>query len=508
MIFYSVLIALLALAAGYAVGHLLSRSQLARLKAQLDFTETRNNELTRADADGKAQLAELQTANATLTTQNSVLHTQTDNLSQQLDSVKADTARQLAEAQQRYDRQLADLKAEHQKQLEQLKEQQQEQLQQQAQLLKEQISSMSEQILKKRSDELSATNREQMSVLLTPLQEKLHQMREAVEKNDRDQADRLVKLDATIKENLRQAQQVGERADKLAQALTSENKTQGNFGELRLRTLLENMGLEEGVQFEEQTTLRDDNGNALHDDESGQRMIPDVILHFPDKRDVVIDSKMSLKAFIDYNNATTQQERDDALQRHVLSMRNHVKELAQKKYYKYVGPGNQLDFVIMYVYSEAALQLALTADTSLWSDAYRQGVIISGGQNMYMLLRVLEITWRQVKQAQNQKEMMKAADELVNRVQMFYERFQTASDFLDRTRNAFDDVQKTTAPTGKSIATAARKLIKCGAQENTRRKARIPLAPDDEAETSDESLQDASKQVPDKTTATQSGDEK
>ena len=121
-------------------------------------------------------------------------------------------------------------------------------------------------------------------------------MKEAVEKSDHDQTVLMSRLDASIQENLKQAHEVGQRADKLAEALTGENKTQGNFGEnktqgnfgeLRLRTLLEQMGLEEGVQFEEQVTLKDEQGRTVHE-EDGHKMIPDVILHFPDKRDVII----------------------------------------------------------------------------------------------------------------------------------------------------------------------------------------------------------------------------
>ena len=363
-----------------------------------------------------------------------------------------------------------------------MRQQQAKQMEQQAELIKEQINTASETILKKRSEELSSKNSEQLSAILNPLHENLKQMREAVERNDRDQADRMVKLDATIKENLRQAKEVGERADKLAQALTSENKVQGNFGELQLRTLLENMGLEEGVQFEEQTTMRDEQGKSLRGDDSGCRMIPDVILHFPGNRDVIIDAKMSLKAFEDYHNAETDEERAQALERHITSVRNHIKELAAKRYYEYTGKGKaKLDFVMMYIYSESALQLALANAPDIWKSAYDQGVIISGSQTLYMMLRVLEMTWRQVRQAENQEEIMKTANQLIDRVQLFYERFQAVDDQLNKTRDAFNKVKTVTASGGMSIVTSARNLIKMGAKENPKRTASLSL-PVDEAE--------------------------
>lgn len=374
-------------------------------------------------------------------------------------------------------RQLSEQEKRHTSQIDELRQQQKEQLEQQSTLIREQINNASEQILKKRAEELQRNNTEQLSTILTPLHERLQQMREAVEKSERGQSLAMERLDAVIKENLRQVHEVGERADKLAEALTSENKTQGDFGELRLRTLLINMGLEEGVQFEEQATMRDERGKTIYEEENGRRMMPDVILHFPDDRDVIIDSKMSLKAFEEYFNAESEEDKARALTRHIASVRSHVKELAHKNYSSYIRKGRQkLDFVLMYVYSESALQLALANDVTLWKEAYDQGVVISGSQNLYMILRVLEMTWRQVRQAENQEEIMKVADEVVNRVQMFYERFLDVEDQLEKTRKAFDSLKTNTSPSGKSIITAASKLLDYGAKENPKRKVSLGAA--------------------------------
>ena len=374
-------------------------------------------------------------------------------------------------------RQLSEQEKRHTSQIDELRQQQKEQLEQQSALIREQINNASEQILKKRAEELQRNNTEQLSTILTPLHERLQQMREAVEKSERGQSLAMERLDAVIKENLRQVHEVGERADKLAEALTSENKTQGDFGELRLRTLLINMGLEEGVQFEEQATMRDERGKTIYEEENGRRMMPDVILHFPDDRDVIIDSKMSLKAFEEYFNAESEEDKARALTRHIASVRSHVKELAHKNYSSFIRKGRQkLDFVLMYVYSESALQLALANDVTLWKEAYDQGVVISGSQNLYMILRVLEMTWRQVRQAENQEEIMKVADEVINRVQMFYERFLDVEDQLEKTRKAFDSLKTNTSPSGKSIITAASKLLDYGARENPKRKVSLGAA--------------------------------
>ena len=377
-----------------------------------------------------------------------------------------------------YERQLEEQKV----QQEELKARQKEQLEEQLRLIKAEMNAASEKILKEREQQLSATNEQQLSGILNPLRENLRLMKEAVEKSGHQQTVTMERLDASIKENLRQAQQVGERADKLAQALTSKNKMQGNFGELRLKQLLEEMGLEEGLQFEEQTTLRDEQGRAICDEEEGHRLVPDVILHFPDQRDVVIDSKMSFTAFQDYYNAQSDEERAAALHRHIVSVRNHVNDLSRKNYSRYVRDGRQpLDFVMMYVFSESALQLALSNDPTLWKDAYDRGVVIAGSQSLFIMLRVLEMSWKQVRQVENQQEIMRTASQIVDRVQQFYERFLKVDEQLHKTGEAFDELKRSTASSGMSITTAAVKLLKYGAQENPKRRQRLPK-PDEEAD--------------------------
>ena len=478
----TIIISVICLLLGAALGYLAAHSKNTSLSTQTKMQQERIEAMRTRMQERDDNINALTDERTSLLARRDVLEEQVQTLKGDLEEQKqlfdeqlARLKEQMQQSEQRYEEQLQQTERRYDDLMQKAEERQKESEQRQATLIREQINSASETILKKRAEELSETNREQMSSILTPLQENLKQMREAVERSDREHTTSMERLDASIKANMKQAQEVGERADKLAQALTSENKTQGNFGELRLRTLLENMGLEEGMQFEVQTTLRDEKGQAISGDDGSQRMIPDVILHFPDSRDVVIDSKMSLKAFEDYFNAETESEKEDALKRHVASVRAHVKDLAGKKYNRYVSQGHgKLDFVLMYVYSESALQLALSNDPALWNDAYEQGVVISGSQNLYMMLRVLEMTWRQVQQAENQEAIMNTANELVGRVQLFYERFITVDEQLTKTRNAFDQLKTTTSPTGQGIITSANKLLKFGAQENPKRKQRIP----------------------------------
>lgn len=383
----------------------------------------------------------------------------------EMEDLKASWRERLASAERQYTEQHAKMEELFQKQMDQ-----------QMALMKEQMNTTSEKILKERSEELTSMNKEQLATILNPLNEHIKQMKEAVEKSDREHNTTMERLDATIKTSIEQSKEVGERADKLAQALTGENKTQGNFGELRLRQLLEGMGLEEGTQYEEQTTMRDADGRVIKEEE-GHKLIPDVILHFPKNRDLIIDSKMSFTAFEDYYNADTEELKADALKRHLNSVKNHVMELSKKDYSKYIPETHErLDFVIMYMFSENALQLAFSADPGLWKWAYDKKVIITGSQNLFPMLRVLEMSWNQVRQVENQREIMEAANLVVDRVQLFYERIEAVENCMDKTVNAFADLKNITAPNGVSIGTAARKLLKYGASENPKRKKSLPKA--------------------------------
>ncbi len=391
----------------------------------------------------------------------------------QIASLREQYLRQSEAEQNSHKQQLAKAERQYREALEQMHRQHKEQMAQQMQLIKAEMNTASERILKERAQQLSTTNKEQLSTILTPLQTNIQQMREAVEKNDRAHTLAMARLDESIKTSFDISRQVGERADRLAMALTGENKTQGNFGELKLKQLLEDMGLEEGVQFELQETMKDGEGRTIKEEE-GHRMIPDAILHFPGSRDVIIDSKMSFTAFEDYHNAETDEQRQDALQRHIASMRNHVNELAKKNYSQYIKENRgRLDFVLMYVFSESALQLALSNAPSLWKDAYDKGVVISGSQNLYMMLRVLEMTWRQVRQVKNQEKIMQLANLMVDRVQLFAERMGEVRRQLEKTSEAFDKVQGSTAEGGQSIITTARQLLKMGAVESGKRKVSI-----------------------------------
>lgn len=411
------------------------------------------------------------------------INTERDRNVKRENELKETFEKQLADFKAAYETQIAELKTSHEKQLEQtkegaekqieaLKQMNREQIDSQIKLIKEQMQTTSEEVLKRRQEELGERNKEQVSKIIDPLQQSLKNMQEAFDKSKEQQNEALTRLDETIKINMQKSAELGETADRLTRALTGEVKVQGNFGELKLKQLLEDLELKEGEQFDTQETLRDKAGKTAKG-EDGKGLIPDFILHFPNNRHVVVDSKMSLTDYERYMNAqdgTT--EKSDYLKAHIASVRAQVKRLAKKEYTKYLPSGyNRLNFAIMYVPIEGALNLALLNDNSLWREAYDEGVLILGPQTMYMNLRVLEMMWTQVRQLQNQQDMMNAANTVIDRVQDFGIRFMEVESSMNDTIKKISKLKITTADSGPSIITAAKNLIKAGAKENKKKKS-------------------------------------
>lgn len=345
----------------------------------------------------------------------------------------------------------------------------------QLRIVQEQLQNATRELLGQRAQELSRQNTVQMSAIIDPLKETMREMRTAMD-NSRDTHNKnTASLEKAIEEVMRRTREIGAEADKLANALRNENKVQGNWGELILDELLQSQGLKEGVHYEKQAVLRDSRGNAVLNEETGRRMIPDTILHYSDGKDAIIDSKVSLTAFVDYQNAETDEARVEALQRHVKSVRNHVGELARKDYSAYVKPPRQaLNYVIMFVPNEGALQLALAEAPDLWRDAFAKGVFITGEQNLTAALRIIQIAWTQERQARNQEAIFDTARMLLDRVADFIGHFEAVGQKLADASAAYRKAADKLKDGRLSVVGAAGKLIKLGAK--TSAKKAIPEA--------------------------------
>ena len=398
--------------------------------------------------------------------------TETKRNAEALEDMRRTYEQQITELKASFEKQLNQTKEAHEGQIATLRKMNEEQVKSQLDLIREQMQTTSEKVLKLRQEELGEQNKEQVSKIIDPLQKSLKDMQEALDKTKEQQTEALTRLDETIKINMQKSTAIGETADRLTRALTGEVKVQGNFGELKLKQLLEDLELKEGEQFDTQETLKNRMGkNAKGDD--GHGLIPDFILHFPNNRHVVVDSKMSLTDYERYmNEEDGSPAKSTYLKAHIDSVRAQVKRLAKKEYTKYLPEGyNRLNFAIMYVPIEGALNLALLNDASLWREAYDEGVMILGPQTMYMNLRVLEMMWTQVRQLKNQQAMMDAANTVIDRVQDFGVRFMDVESSMYDTVKKISKLKITTADNGPSIITAAKNLIKAGAKENKKKKS-------------------------------------
>ena len=230
--------------------------------------------------------------------------------------------------------------------------------------------------------------------------------------------------------------------------------------------LLKKQGLTEGVHYELQPYIRDANGEISRSDE-GSMMRPDVILHLDQRREVIIDSKVSLTAYMDYVNAENETERDKYLKAHVDSINKHVKELANKDYSKYIQkPKVKMDYVIMFVPNTGALLTALNAQSDLWREAMAKNVYIADEQTLYAALRIINLTWTQITQIQNHEQVYKLANVMIDSVGLFMKRYQAIGKALDTAQASYNEGLNNLKPDGKSIIQTCNQLIKLGAKQS------------------------------------------
>lgn len=400
----------------------------------------------------------------------SVKQREAEMLGKQLADVKIEHERQLEETKRQFVDRLDDINRRNEREKEERMALLDKQFAERLRLVQEQLGTTTERLLKQRSEELDTANRSQMNSIIAPLKEVMAEMKKSMDDN-RDSFNRNT---ASLSEQLKQMHAttttLGAEAEKLSRALQAGPKIQGDFGEMKLNDLLDKFGFTKGVEYDVQYTMRDSKGNVIRNDDTNDMMRPDVVLHYPDHKDVVIDSKASLTAFINYVNAGTDDERKVYLEEHVKSVRRHVDELSAKNYGKYsMEGGTTLDFVIMFVPQEAAMQLAVSADASLWNYAFERNVIITGEQNLFSLLRLLQIAWTQQRQAENQEKVFDMASTLVDRVQLFVERFDRLDSDIDGVRKSFDDAKKAMSG-NRGFIGSARKLIDMGAKANPKKK--------------------------------------
>ena len=331
-----------------------------------------------------------------------------------------------------------------------------------------QMKSATEDILKRRQEEFATSSNTSIGQIVNPLKETIDRMKEAMQENTIRQTSISSEIKTQAENMMRKSAAAKESADELTRVFRHAGRVQGNWGEIVLNELLESQGLTENVHYELQSSIRDASGDVVRND-NDHGMRPDVILHLDQKREVIIDSKVSLTAFMDYVNAEDENDRQKFLRAHVESIQKHVKELAAKDYSSYVKPPKvKMDYVIMFVPNTGALWAALGAQPDLWRNAMEKNVYIADEQTLFAALRIINMTWTQIAQAQNHEKVYALANELMDRVGQFMDRYKAIGKALENAGKAYEAADKKLQPTGQSIIQTCAKLQKLGAKQSSR----------------------------------------
>ena len=373
----------------------------------------------------------------------------------------------LAGQKEASERELRSLSESYEKRLAEQQEMQRNAMQQQLEAVKAQISAESEKVLKAREDEFSKRAQASFSTITEDFNKNLKDMKDAFEANKKSQhdssAELRMQLENAVKNLGQQTENVGLKADKLASALRGQNKMQGCWGETQLHNILLAEGLVEGRDFDKEETLRDELGIAVHNEETGKRMRPDFILHYPDNTDIVIDCKVSLNALSDYFEASTDAERAEASQRNLKAVMDQVDGLSRKDYTSYLRPGRKcLDYTVMFVPNVNALVLARQENPHILADAFRKNVLITSEETLMPFLRLVRSAWVNFEQARNQEKIVAAASRMIDRVREFSDAYAAVGKNLNDALKSFEIGDRKLREGGQSIIKAARDVESLG----------------------------------------------
>ena len=305
-----------------------------------------------------------------------------------------------------------------------------ERLQQQQQAearLGQQFENLAHRLLEQTSVSFRDLNQQHLDLLLSPLKSQLENFRQQIGQSHAEESKQRHSLQFELQRLAMLNQQITAEAAALTRALKGDSKQQGNWGEVVLSRVLSESGLRPGHEYELQVAV---NG------EDGRRFQPDVLVHLPGERDVIIDAKVSLTAYERYFNAEEEETREQALKEHVASVRNHVRELGRKGYQQLEL--KTLDYVLMFVAVEPAYQLVLEADPTLTKYALDHNILLVSPTNLLVALRTIDNLWRQERQQQNARLIAERAGRLYEKLRLFIEEMQAIGHSLGKTHESYE----------------------------------------------------------------------
>ena len=304
-----------------------------------------------------------------------------------------------------------------------------------AEELRDSFRAVANDIMRERTEDLDKRTKETLS----PLREDLKRFGEQVDKTYQEEARERFNLKDSIEKLILRSQEISQETTSLTRALRGDSKVQGDWGELVLERILDQSGLIRGEHYFVQETLRDESGAVITTGDNRGGLRPDVIVRYPNRGAVVIDSKVSLTAYARYVAAETEAERDQALKEHLLSLRKHINELSGKRYEEYTeGSPN---FVMLFIPNEPAYTIALAHDPTLWEEAYRKNVVLINGTNLIAALRMAQDMWQRDSQQRNVLQIVDEAGKLYDKFATFSETFLKIESKLEDAQKAFGEAK-------------------------------------------------------------------
>ena len=457
-----------------------SQNRIAELIRQIESEKTINSQQTEILNGLKSELAKISADNAA------------QNL--RLDEQQKINTEQSLELKQLYTEKqdLVALKAELTAQnsnLQQLLENQKEEISKMQDAAKNEFKNLANQILEEKTEKFTALNQNNLKTILEPFQQNIVDLKlKVAETYDKESKERF-SLGEKVKELAQLNQQISDDAKKLTRALKGESKTQGNWGEMILESILEKSGLVKGREYFMEHELRDEDNKALHSEFSGKKMRPDAVVRYPDNRNVIIDSKVSLTAFaemVDESDVSVYKMKES---QHLTSVKNHILELSKKAYDDY---GKSLDFVMMFIPSEPAYIAAMQADPNLWNFAYERRILLLNPTNLITSLKLIADLWKREYQNRNATEIAERGAKLYDKFVGFVDNLEKVGRNIDQAKNVYNDAFKQLTTGNDNLVLQTQKLKQLGIKN----KKNLPPSLTDSAAATSENIDHANRKHP------------
>lgn len=329
---------------------------------------------------------------------------------------------------------------------------------------KAQFKSLAADIFSSQSEKFKEANETRLSEILNPLKEDIKDFKRRVDDTYMNSSKERTLLGEQMKRLMELNMSIGKEARDLTEALSGNTKVQGDWGEMVLETILVKSGLVEGENYFVQRTKNDD-GTQIKNDDNG-RLRPDVVVALPDKKCIVVDSKVSLTAYVNYINADNDDDRQRFGKAHLLSVRSHLKELETKRYQDFVGVGNddRIDYVLMFIPNEHAYMAAMTLDNNLWMEAYEKRVVIISPAHVISTLRLIAQLWTRDKQTKNALKIAEEGGKLYDKFVGFVNDMQTVEQSLGKASEAYASAMSKLHTGRGCIVSKVENLKKLGAK--------------------------------------------